>query len=353
MIFFSLISSIAALLLLSPALGAPPSNALIDETGIFRDQVRIKTEKYLAFIHQQHGIDYRVVILKPQKDRDLASLANRLYNDSGVGRDTAGRGLVLVLDLENRAARVEVGYALEPHLTDAKASEMLRNHLAPYFATGNLRSAAEASIEFLVNEFKGKRDQLVHGPNYQGSGGAGAHQQLSEIPESTLTQETKEKLKRVLVPQPSPELALKLEFAMMHRGYYYRDIPLYDPDWKNQRVPEFPPDRVKEMAKMIDQPFQTRTAGDHAIAYHPNHQNLGPIFFRKTGQGWTVDRTTVQKFVIYDFSNDGWYLLATAGDPYVELLRSVYQLEPVRLNSGRTALRPKPLAKAPHAPIAE
>ena len=65
---------------------------------------------------------------------------------SRLGRKGLDNGAILFVFLQERIARLEVGYGLESVLTDADARRILETQLAPAFAKGNYGAGLDASL---------------------------------------------------------------------------------------------------------------------------------------------------------------------------------------------------------------
>jgi uncharacterized protein len=75
-----------------------------------------------------------VVAIVPSLDgQDVDDLANRLYERWGIGQKDNNNGVLLLVALADRKARIEVGYGLEHRLTDALSRRILEERLFPAF----------------------------------------------------------------------------------------------------------------------------------------------------------------------------------------------------------------------------
>lgn len=302
------------------------ASRLTDSAGVLSREQRSSIEDYLGFIVSDRGIDYRVVVVDTLRTGIEREAVSR-YQSMAIGSQTDGKGLLLLVDVRSREARVEIGYELEYRVRDVEASSMIRNLLAPYFASGDIGAGIEASVERLVEVLESSPEEPTAQAPLVGSGGGGATEALLEGIDS-LTPETKVRLQAILVPQERPEDCVKLEMALMRRGIYYQEAPIYDQEWRKNLWPSFPPARLRTIARDWEGPFEIERVGDHAIAYRRGEKSvrIGPQFLRKIEAGWIIDASSVFKYVVYDYSNH-WFL--RDGDyPYLPLVKSVYAMQP-------------------------
>jgi uncharacterized protein len=70
---------------------------------------------------------------------DIESYANRMFENHGKGIGQKGRdnGLLVVLAVDDRRVRAEVGYDLEGIITDGFAGQTSREIMTPYFRNGD------------------------------------------------------------------------------------------------------------------------------------------------------------------------------------------------------------------------
>lgn len=301
------------------------SRRVLDGPGVLSQRQVLSIEDYLRWVESERAVDYRVVVLDDGQT-DLVQEGFALYERLGIGARTDGKGLLLLVDVAAAEARVEVGYDLEHRVRDVEASSMIRELLAPYFAAGEAAMGIEASVERLVEILEPSREEASTGAPLVRSGGAGATALLEGI--DRLTPETEVRLEEVMVPQVRPEDCVHLEMALMHRGIYYRDVPMYDAAWRHADRPGLPARRLKAIAAEWDGPFSVARSGDYAITYFAGEKALrwGPQFLRRTEEGWIIDASTAAKYIVYDYSNR-W--TAVDGDyPYLALIKSVYDMKP-------------------------
>lgn len=131
---------------------------------------------------------------------------------------------------------------------------------------------------------------------------------------------------------------MHLEMALMHRGIYYRDAPMYDEAWRRASRPDLPARRLKAIAREWEGPFAVETSGDSAITYFTGDKakRWGPQFLRRTGDGWIIEASAVARYIVYDYSNNAWYALD--GDyPHLALVQRVYDMKRVSLRQRGAA----------------
>ena len=93
------------------------------------------------------------VLTVPTLDGDsIESFSRRVANDWKLGRERANNGILVVLAMRERAARIELGEGFEPHIPAAKAAEIINESMIPNFAKGEIGKGIEAGILRLQQE---------------------------------------------------------------------------------------------------------------------------------------------------------------------------------------------------------
>lgn len=85
----------------------------------------------------------------------IEQYALEVFNQNGLGQEGKDNGILILFSKLDREVRIEVGYGLEPYITDAVASRIIRNTMIPRFKEedyfGGLDAATNQIIEFLNN----------------------------------------------------------------------------------------------------------------------------------------------------------------------------------------------------------
>jgi uncharacterized protein len=85
----------------------------------------------------------------------IEEYANGTFNQNRLGQEDKDNGILILFSKDDREVRIEVGYGLEPHITDAVASRIIRNTMIPKFKEedyfGGLDLATDQIIEFLLD----------------------------------------------------------------------------------------------------------------------------------------------------------------------------------------------------------
>ena len=105
-------------------------------------------EAYCANLERVTGAQMAIVLVDSLDEEPVEDAANRLYREWGIGKKGKDEGILMLLSMKDRKSRVEVGYGLEPIITDGAAGGMLRA-IRPILRQGNYGGGLLALAEQL------------------------------------------------------------------------------------------------------------------------------------------------------------------------------------------------------------
>jgi uncharacterized protein len=97
-----------------------------------------------------------VVALIPSLDGDaIEDVAVRVVERWGLGQKDKNNGVLLLIAVKDRRAKIEVGYGLEDRLTDALSRGILEDRLFPAFRQGDYGAGVLATCEGIIEATRG------------------------------------------------------------------------------------------------------------------------------------------------------------------------------------------------------
>jgi uncharacterized protein len=139
-------AAVATLLLLAQPLGAEkikdlkPQGYVNDFAGVLSAPVRAQLEALCAEVDQKTHAQIAVVTIHSLGGRTAEQFGHRLFDVWGVGHKKHDRGVLILLAINDHKYWTEVGYGLEPVLTDAEAGRLGRE-MIPKLRAGDYDGA--------------------------------------------------------------------------------------------------------------------------------------------------------------------------------------------------------------------
>ncbi len=122
-----------------------PQGHVSDFAGVLDAVHRAELERYCARIEQSTGVEIALIVVRSLYGEPVEDVANLLFRKWGVGKKGKDTGILLLLSVQDRRSRLEVGYGLEPVIPDGYAGSLLRQ-MRPALRVGQYGDAlAEAA----------------------------------------------------------------------------------------------------------------------------------------------------------------------------------------------------------------
>lgn len=103
-----------------------PQGYLSDFADVVDAPTKQALEQYCTRVEQVTGVQMALVTLPTLEGEPVEDVANTIFRAWGVGHKGKNDGIMLLLVIQDRRSRLEVGYELEPILPDGLAGSILR-----------------------------------------------------------------------------------------------------------------------------------------------------------------------------------------------------------------------------------
>jgi len=127
-----------------------PAGFVNDFAGILTSEEKAGLENKIGNFERPAGVEMAVVTVPTLGDETVEGFAVKLFEEWGIGKAKVDNGLLFLIASNDREARIEVGYGLEPVVTDAASSVIMRNIIVPEFAGGNYYEGIDKGVDALI-----------------------------------------------------------------------------------------------------------------------------------------------------------------------------------------------------------
>jgi uncharacterized protein len=104
---------------------------------VLGDAATHRIEAYLQKVQDSLQVQFAVVTVPTVEPLTIEEYAVRLFETWGIGGAARDEGLLLLLAVQDRQVRFEVGYGLEGALPDARVGTIIRRTMTPRFQAGD------------------------------------------------------------------------------------------------------------------------------------------------------------------------------------------------------------------------
>lgn len=157
----TLLRSLFAFLLVLAPLSAQAQPSFPKLTGRVVDEAHLLSVTQVAELNQlseqvqQASTRQFVVATIPDlQGYDIETYGYQLGRAWGIGQKDANNGIILIVAPNDRKVRIEVGYGLEPIMTDALSSQIINETIIPRFKANDMPGGIVAGAQAIAEQMK-------------------------------------------------------------------------------------------------------------------------------------------------------------------------------------------------------
>jgi len=140
-------------------LAKPSTPTLVtDLANILSPAEKAALENKLVAIDDSSSNQIAVVILPTLDGNPIEEYATKLFRTWGIGNKKTNNGILLLIAINDRKVRIEVGYGLEGAIPDITANSIINNDIKPSFKAGayfeGIDKATDDIAKAAVGEYK-------------------------------------------------------------------------------------------------------------------------------------------------------------------------------------------------------
>ena len=148
--------ALAVCALALPALAAPKfpplSGRVVDGANILSPAVEADLTGKLKALEDSTGRQLVVTTVPSLQGYEIEDFGYQLGRTWGLGDKDKDDGAILLVAPTEKKVRIEVGYGLEPVLTDALSSVVIQSAIIPKFKAGDLEGGVVAGTDAIVQQ---------------------------------------------------------------------------------------------------------------------------------------------------------------------------------------------------------
>src|SRR3954467_5438396 len=152
---------VAFFVLLAPAQfgkawSAPKFPALtgrvVDDAHILSPATTADLNSKLAALEQKTSRQLVVVTIPSLGGYEISDYGYQLGRAWGIGQKSLNNGILFIVAPNEHKTRIEVGYGLEPIVTDAFSSVVIQAQVLPKFRSGDFNGGVQAGVDALIGQ---------------------------------------------------------------------------------------------------------------------------------------------------------------------------------------------------------
>ncbi|MET0274082.1 MAG: TPM domain-containing protein [Phenylobacterium sp.] len=130
----------------------PLTGRVVDDANVLSAATEQKLDGELAQLEAQTGHQLVVATVPDLQGYEIEDYGYQLGRAWKLGRKGEDDGAILLVAPKERKVRIEVGYGLEPVLTDALSSVILQTRVLPQFREGRMEQGIVDGAEAVIQQ---------------------------------------------------------------------------------------------------------------------------------------------------------------------------------------------------------
>jgi len=139
-----------------------PTGYVTDLAGALTPESKTRLETLCTELEQKAAAQMAIVTVHSLEGETAAQYGNELFKQLGIGSKKDDRGILLLVAPSEHQYWTEVGYGLEPVVTDARAGDAGRA-MVPFFRQNNFSAGIETAAWQLANYIAADRGVTLSG----------------------------------------------------------------------------------------------------------------------------------------------------------------------------------------------
>jgi len=137
----------------SAALTFPPlTGRVVDDAHVLPADVQAGLTQKLADLQARTSRQLVVVTLPSLQGDEISDYGYQLGRAWGIGQKGTNNGALFIVVPSEHKVRIEVGYGLEPILTDALTSQILQEKVLPQFKAGDIPAGVTGGTDAIIDQ---------------------------------------------------------------------------------------------------------------------------------------------------------------------------------------------------------
>jgi len=140
-----------------------PDGYISDYANVIDARTEQALERYCRAVETSTGAQIAVLTIPTLHGEPIEDVANLIYRKWGIGKKETDEGVLLLLAIQDRRSRLEVGYGLEPIIPDGYAGSLLRR-MRPALKQQRYGEAIAVAVQTLAERIAGAKGVAIQQP---------------------------------------------------------------------------------------------------------------------------------------------------------------------------------------------
>ncbi|MGJ3648378.1 TPM domain-containing protein [Sphingomonas sp. GlSt437] len=132
----------------------PLSGRVVDAAHVLNDAQVAQLAALSSEVEQASSRQLVVATIPDLQGNEIEDYGYKLGRAWGIGQKGANNGIILIVAPKEHKVRIEVGYGLEPIMTDALSNQIISEAIVPRFKAGDMPGGIIAGAQAIADQLK-------------------------------------------------------------------------------------------------------------------------------------------------------------------------------------------------------
>lgn len=132
---------------------------VVDQAELLSPEQEAELTQRLEALEQASSRQLVVATVRSLEDHPIEDYGYRLGRHWGIGQSEANNGIILLVAPTERKVRIEVGYGLEPIMTDALSHQIVDQQILPRFRQNDYPGGIIAGADAIMEQLQAPPEQ--------------------------------------------------------------------------------------------------------------------------------------------------------------------------------------------------
>ena len=124
-----------------------------DPDDFISDDIQSNVDLQLRALMDSTSVETAFVVIESAGDIDIETFSQQLFSEWGIGKADKDNGVLVIIIMDQRKARIHTGYGVEGVLPDISAKNIIDQDIVPYMKSGDINNAIAATANRLFAIF--------------------------------------------------------------------------------------------------------------------------------------------------------------------------------------------------------
>jgi uncharacterized protein len=127
---------------------------VVDAANLLSADQKAQLTQLSASVEQASSRQFVVATIPDLEGNAIEDYGYKLGRAWNIGQKDANNGIILIVAPTEKKVRIEVGYGLEPIMTDALANQIIQDQILPKFRSGDMAGGIMAGASAIADQMK-------------------------------------------------------------------------------------------------------------------------------------------------------------------------------------------------------